>query len=212
MLHGQRYILEKESEKEMKKVVFLFASAAMLLGACSSYKYYSNKSDHVDFSKYHSYAWVPSGELKANRVYDNTFAEEQIIDAASRELNERGLQLDNRRPDLLIRYSALVNDKTRTYSNPVYYRAPSYYIPRVTYYAGRPIYYYQYVNPFPVYVGSELRKETFEEANVMIDIIDRETSKVIWRGWGKGEVNNPEKAVKDIPKVIDNIFGKFPAK
>jgi hypothetical protein len=203
--------MEKESERDMKKLVFLFASATMLLAACSSYNYHSYTSDHIDFSKYHSFAWVPSGDLKVNGVYDNNFAEEKIVEAASQELNERGLQLDNRRPDLLIKYTALVNDKTRTYSSPVYYRGPSYYVPRMTYYGGRAIYYYQYVNPFPVYVGSQLRKETFEEANVMIDVIDRQTSKVIWRGWGNGEVNNPEKAVKDIPKVIDKIFGKFPA-
>jgi hypothetical protein len=81
----------------------------------------------------------------------------------------------------------------------------------MAYYGGRRFYYYQYVNPFPVYVGSEMRKETFEEGNVMIDLIDRKTSKVIWRGWGKGEVNNPEKAVSDIPKVIEKIFGEYPA-
>ncbi len=194
----------------MKKLMILFASAGILLGACSPYNYYSYKSDKTDFSKYRTYAWVPSAEAKVNKVFDNNIAEERIVDAASEELNQLGLKLNNQAPDLLIRYTAVVNDKTRTLSDPVYYRAPSYYVPRMAYYGGRRIYYYQYVNPFPVYVGSEMRKETFEEGNLMIDLIDRKTSKVIWRGWGKGEVNDPEKAVGDIPKVIEKIFGKFP--
>ena len=194
----------------MKKLMFLFVSATMLLGACSPYNYYSYQSKNADLSKYKTYAWVPSGEAKVNKVFDNSIAEESIVDAASQELNERGLSLDNREPDLLIKYTAVVNDKTRNYSDPVYYRSPSYYVPRMAYAGGRRVFYYQYVNPFPVYVGSEMRKESFEEGNVMIDLIDRRTSKVIWRGWGKGEVNDPEKAIGDIPKVIDKIFGKFP--
>ena len=44
----------------------------------------------------------------------------------------------------------------------------------------------------------------------MIDIIDHKSSKVIWRGWAEGEVNNPEKASNEIPGVIGNIFKKLP--
>ncbi len=194
----------------MKKLMLLFASATMLLGACSPYNYYSYKSEKADFTKYHTFAWLPSKDAKVTGIFDNSIAEERIVEAASEALNERGLQLDNHNPDLLIKYTAVVDDKTRTVSDPVYYRRPSYYVPRVVYSGGRRYFYYQYVNPFPVYVGSEMRKENFEEGNVMIDLIDRETSKVIWRGWGKGEVNDPERAVSDIPKIIEKIFGKLP--
>ncbi|MES3018865.1 MAG: DUF4136 domain-containing protein [Bacteroidota bacterium] len=195
----------------MKKLILLFASVTMILGACSPYNYYSYKSEKADFSKYQTFAWLPSKETKVNGVFDNNIAEESIVEAASQALNEKGFRLDSQQPDLLIKYTAVVNDKTRTTSNPVYYRSPSYYVPRVAYSGGRRYFYYQYVNPFPVYVGSEMRKENFEEGSVMIDLIDRETSKVVWRGWGKGQINNPEKAISDIPKVIEKIFGKFPA-
>jgi hypothetical protein len=195
----------------MKKIQLLFSAAAiLLLGACSSYKYSSYTSERADFSNYHTYAWVPSNDRNTTKAYNNDFAEEKIVDAASQQLNQRGFQLDNSKPDLLIKYTALVNNKTRTTSNPVYYRQQSYYVPRVAYSRGRAVYYYQYVDPFPVYVGSQIRKETFEEGNVMIDVIDRKTSKVIWRGIAKGEVDNPEKAIDDIPKVVEKIFGKFP--
>jgi hypothetical protein len=194
----------------MKKVMLLFASVTMLLGACSPYNYYSYKSEKADFSKYHTFAWLPSQEAKVNGVFDDSIVEERIVAAASQALNDKGLALDNKKPDLLIKYTAVVNDRTRTTSNPVYYRAPSYYVPRVAYAGGRRLFYYQFVNPFPVYVGSEMRRENFEEGNVMIDIIDRETSKVIWRGWGKGEITNEERVLNDIPKVIGKIFGKYP--
>ena len=45
----------------------------------------------------------------------------------------------------------------------------------------------------------------------MIDLIDRKTGKVIWRGWAEGQIGSPEKAINDIPKVVDNIFKKLAA-
>jgi len=33
---------------------------------------------------------------------------------------------------------------------------------------------------------------------------------VIWRGWAEGELDNPEKAIKEIPVVISDIFKKMP--
>lgn len=43
----------------------------------------------------------------------------------------------------------------------------------------------------------------------MIDMIDRKSGRVIWRGWAEGEIGNPEKAINDIPMVVDNIFKKL---
>lgn len=43
----------------------------------------------------------------------------------------------------------------------------------------------------------------------MIDLIDRKTSKVIWRGWAEGEVENAEKTINDLPEVVANIFKKL---
>ncbi|RYY30540.1 MAG: DUF4136 domain-containing protein [Sphingobacteriaceae bacterium] len=45
-----------------------------------------------------------------------------------------------------------------------------------------------------------------KEGSVMIDLIDRKSGKVIWRGWAEGEIKNSEKAINDIPKVVGNIF------
>ena len=195
----------------MKRVVLLLLFVSTIFTACSSYNYYAVSSKKVDISKYHTYAWVPGNELKANNYYENNLAEERIIESTNAVLNSRGLEADSKSPDLLIRYTALVKDKTRYVNEPVYYQAPSMLIPRVGYYRGYRLFYYSYTRPFPVYVGAEERQVNIEEGNIVIDLIDRNTSKVIWRGIAKGEVNNPEKAVKDLPKVVEKIFGKLPA-
>ena len=195
----------------MKKLLLLLLVTSTILSACSSYNYYAVGSKKADVSKYHTYAWVPGNELKADGYYENSVAEERIIESANQVLSNRGMQLDTKKPDLLIRYTAMVKDKTRAISAPVYYQSPSYLVPRMAYYRGYRVFYYSYTRPFPVYVGNDEREVAFEEGNIVIDLIDRNTSRVIWRGVAKGEVNNPEKAVNDLPKVIEKIFGKLPA-
>ena len=195
----------------MKKAMYLLIFAASVLSACSSYNFYS-VNNRADLSAYKTFAWIPGGDSKTNNFYNNDIATDKIIQAANLELESRGLKLNNNRPDLLIRYSAVVKNETRNYNQPVYYQSPARYVPRMGYYNGRRFYFYQYQRPFPIYVGSEMRKQHIEEGNVMIDVIDRKSSKVIWRGWGEGIVNNPEKAINDLPKVVNKIFDKFPSK
>lgn len=194
----------------MRKQIFILLLLAVGLSACSSYNYYAVSNRKVD-RNYKSFAWLPESKSKATKLYDNDVATDKIVEATSKALTARGLELNNKNPDLLIRYTAVVNSKVKEYNEPVYYNAPSGYVPRMAYYRGRAFYYYSYVNPYPVYVGSEMRKVNVKEGSVIIDLIDRKSGKVIWRGWSEGEIGNPEKAISDIPKVVDNIFKKLEA-
>lgn len=181
-----------------------------ILSSCSSYNYYSISNKKLN-TEYRTYAWLPEGKSKASSIYDNDIAADKIVEAASAELDSRGFKLDNRKPDLLLRYTAVVNKETKYYNEPVYYDAPGRYFPSLGVHRGRAFYYYAYRNPFPVYVGNEQRTVNVKQGSIMIDLIDRKTKKVIWRGWAEGELNNPEKAISQLPKVIGNIFKKLPA-
>jgi len=194
----------------MKTQVLSLLSIAVLFSACSSYNYYSVSNKQLDKTKYKTFAWIPEAQSKSTSVYNNDVATDRIVEAATQELKNREFTLDNSNPDLLIRYTAVVNREVKDYNEPVYYNAPPRLLPRVGYYRGRAVYYYSYVNPLPVYVGERERRLRIKEGSIMIDIIDRKTSKVIWRGWAEGEVNNPEAAINDIPEVVQNIFKKLP--
>jgi len=194
----------------MKKQMFILLALTVVLSACSSYNYYAVSNKAIT-QEYKTYAWLPEGKSKASEIYDNDVATDRIIEATSRELDKKGFALDNKKPDILIRYTADVNTETHTYNEPVYYNAPMQVVPRLGYARGRAFYYYSYYRPLPVYVGSEMRKMKLKEGSVMIDLIDRKTSKVIWRGWAEGSVDNPEKAINELPKVVAQIFKKLPA-
>jgi hypothetical protein len=194
----------------MKKLILLLFVVAAAFSGCSSYNYYSVNRKPLDPAKYKTFAWIPEGKSKSTSIYNNDIATDKIVESASQEMGKRGFNLQSDNPDLLLRYTAVVNKEIKDYSDPVYYNPPSRILPRVSYYGGRRVYYYSYYNPLPIYVGERERSIRIKANSIMIDIIDRKTSKVIWRGWAEGEVNNPEKSINEIPEVITNIFKKLP--
>lgn len=193
----------------MKKLHFVLFTMAIVFSACSTYNYYAVSNQSLVSQNYRTYAWIPEGQSKSTSIYNNDVATDRIVDAASKELNNRGLKLDNKDPDLLVRYMAVVRNEVKYYNEPVYYNPPFRLSPRVGYYRGRAYRYYPYYDPMPIYVGSEARKIRVKEGSIIIDLIDRKTQKVIWRGWAEGEVDNPEKAINDLPLVVANIFKKL---
>lgn len=180
------------------------------LSSCSSYNYYSVSNKPLNHQKYKTFAWIPEGKSKSSSIYDNDVATDKIVESATREMTSRGFILQNNQPDLLLRYTAVVNPGLREISEPVYYNAPPRLLPRMGYYRGRGAYYYSYIDPFPVYVGNRERSIRIKENSIVIDVIERRSSRVIWRGWAEGELDNPEKAINEIPQVIGNIFKKLP--
>ncbi|RYZ97374.1 MAG: DUF4136 domain-containing protein, partial [Sphingobacteriaceae bacterium] len=57
--------------------------------------------------------------------------------------------------------------------------------------------------------GGFAERVPYREGTIIIDLIDRKTGKMVWRGYGVGEVRNPEKALTDLPKVVNGIVEKL---
>lgn len=179
------------------------------VSACSPYRYYAIQSGNTVFSNYRTFAWLPPADSLRSNHY-NEIVDEKIKDGVTAGLETRGLILRARKPDLLVRYSILVNDRMRAYSYPVYvYDYPTIF-PGVIRYRDKRLLYYNYGRPYPVYVGSEIIPVPYKEGTLIIDLIDRSTQKVIWRGYGVGEIDNPEQSIRDIPVVVDGILAKLP--
>lgn len=200
----------------MKKSVFVLAACliAALLAACSRYTYYSVGNSNI--SRYRTFAWLPPGKSNgvatssvAGMYFNNDIADQKIKEQATADLESRGLMLNSGRPDLLVRYTVMVNTAVKTYNEPVYNYTWDGFYPRYRFYRGGRGYYWAYRGSYPIYVGDEIEKVPYKEGTLIIDLIDRKTGKVIWRGYGQGEVDNPQTAINDLPKIVDGIFSKL---
>lgn len=194
-------------------LVMLFISG---LSACTSYDYYVAGLNRTNLSNYHTFAWMPAGRTKGDNASGSMVADAKIKDAATASLVSKGLTLNQRNPDLIISYSSVVGRGTRTYYYPDYYPGgfyPGFGLGWGFGYGGwggwggwyRP-YYYAYGAPF-MYGGMGVGQEHYKEGTLIIDLIDRRSKEIVWRGFGVGEVHrNTQKNVDDLPKVVTGVL------
>lgn len=186
--------------------------AIACLSACSSYNYYTAGLNKTNMSGYHSFAWLPAQGKRGSSSNGSSIADIKIKDAAVASLSSKGLRLQNNNPDLLVTYTATVGQGSKTVYASTYYGSgfyPGWGFGWGWGWGWRPYYYYG--SPFVYYGGSTaVGKEHYKEGTIIIDLIDTRSHKIVWRGFGVGEVhNNPQKNIEDIPKVVDGIIDQL---
>lgn len=185
------------------------------LSACSSYNYYTAGLNKTNMSQYRSFAWMaPEGKTE-DKPTASAIADLKIKDAAVSSLSGKGLRLQKNNPDLLVTYTAKVGLGSKTVYYPTYYGTGFYPGFGIGYGWGyRPYYWggWGWGGPAFTYYGgmTAVDKEHYKEGTIIIDLIDTRTHKVVWRGFGVGEVHhNVQKNIDDLPKVVAGIIDQL---
>lgn len=188
-----------------KLITILPVAALMLFGACSGYRYHTTKVLNEDFTRYKTYGWLQPVDSMSKGYFSNDIARSNIMETANRELEARGLTYTKENPDILFRYIAIVNNKSRdVYSSP-YMHSPWGW--------GWGYYYNPWMwrgawGPYSVPVG----KERFRAGHIIIEARDTESNSVIWQARGSVEVRNPEQAINNLPKMVSGVLAQYPVK
>lgn len=197
----------------MKRSIYIAFSVLLLSGlsACTSYDYYTAAINKTDLSNYRTFAWMPSSNNGSNAI-NNGLADAKIKDATTTALVAKGLRLNRQNPDLVVTYTLTVGRGARTnYYTPYPYYGGFY--PGWGFGSGwgyRP-YYYAYGAPFAYYGGLTFaEKEHYKEGTLIIDLVDTRTRRIVWRGFGVGEVHrNPQKTIDDLPKEVNGVLSQL---
>ncbi len=100
------------------------------------------------------------------------------------------------------------------YSYSFYSPPGNYYYPGVNnlnYTYNYQNYNFPYSNAYrPVVTGSNFQQVEFKEGTIIIDVIDQQSSSLIWRGWSQGNFTNPVEFKNEIVTVVRYIFERFP--
>ena len=193
-------------------LAFLITSG---LSACSSYNYYTAGLNKTNMSQYRSFAWMAPEGKTDDKPTASAIADLKIKDAAVSSLSGKGLRLQKNNPDLLVTYTAKVGLGSKTVYYPTYYGTGFYPGFGIGYGWGyRPYYWggWGWGGPGFTYYGgmTAVDKEHYKEGTIIIDLIDTRTRKVVWRGFGVGEVHhNVQKNIDDLPKVVAGIIDQL---
>lgn len=184
--------------------VMLAAFAIIVMASCSSNKYHTTRVQNLDFGQYKTYGWLPPVDSLSKDYFSNDIAKHNIMTTANQEIEQRGLTYTKENPDLLFRYVAIVNNKSRLVYGSPYGYGWGWGGPWGWY---QPWGYYGFYSPnYPV------GKERIRYGHIILEAVDRNTKSVVWQARGTTEVDNPEKAINGLPKLINGIMKQYPLK
>lgn len=200
----------------MKKISFFgFVFVLMtLLSACNVYNQINSTVDStVNFDKYKTFAWLADKADTANSPYNNEIIRNNIRNYFSKEMSDRGFQVNLEQPDLLLELAVKNEPHTvrRVYQDDYYYNhyyfRSIYYSPftRRYYYIRNPNYYYTNPNP-------KIEFDSHINNSVTLNVIDANGHKLLWTGSVQADIYDPSVIQKDIHPAIIKLMKEFPVK
>jgi hypothetical protein len=173
----------------------IVVSAGLAFAACSTMKVSSMSSpgEAQRAATYRTYAWLPHPATPDPN--HNPIVGEIVQQAADRELAKKGYQRvdESAGPDFLVGWHASSREATQVQTFDAYYG-----------------YGWGWGAAVP-----ETYVSTYKEGSLIIDVVDRATNKLAWRGWAEADLSfNPggETPRQRIEEATSKIFEKFPPK
>ncbi len=177
----------------------LAVAPLLALAACASGPDVRALSDpSANFRQYQTFGF--SEPLGTDRAGYQSIVSQQLKAATRRELEARGMRYDAAAPQLLVNFSASLDEKMRVTTTPEPMMAPGYYGYRRGFY-----------QPWPMY--SERTDVTqYQQGTLTIDVVDSARKQLVWEGTVTKALTS--KDTKDVGAAIDGAvkaaFAKFP--
>ncbi|WP_029034619.1 DUF4136 domain-containing protein [Salinimicrobium terrae] len=193
--------------KFLKHFLSLSIMAGILFTGCGP-KVDADKMTAKSLNSFNSYAFLPNQDTIQTSRFDNVQVNEIVIDEINENMQELNYRLDRNEPDLLVYYHLMLDEEMAVNASPVYTNY-SYYRPG--FYVGPYYRNYAYSNYFtvPRIVGTGIQQVNYKEGTIVIDLINRRTNEIVWRGRAEDLVA-PGNLDEEIRSYVDAIFDKLP--
>jgi hypothetical protein len=181
-------------------LLLALAVAPMLaLAGCASGPDVRTLSDpSANFAEYQSFGFADP--LGTDRAGYQSIVSQQLKAATRRELEARGMRYDPASPQLLVNFSAKLDDRMRVTTTPEPMMAPGYYGYRRGFY-----------QPWPMYT-ERTDVTQYQEGTLTIDVIDAARKQLVWEGTVTKSLTSKDK--NDVGTALDAAvtaaFAKFP--
>lgn len=182
---------------------------AVSLCACSgSLKISASKVDKAELKNYKTYAWIAPGDTALNTRRDDKIYAGLIESSANKELQKKGMTIDNQNPDVVFMFDTHIDEKIE-YRKIADNRDASF---------GFGGYAYGY-HGAGYYTGGYNPNQGFESTHILVDegtlsysMFDRKTGKMLWKGAATQNLDNKTNVEATIKKATRSIFSKLPIK
>jgi hypothetical protein len=171
-------------------------SLLVVAGCASGPTIRSNVDPGVDFKSFRTFGFIEP--LATDREGYQSLISQQLVASAERELVARGLQRADSSPDLLVNFSANLDQRLRVTQTPAVH-SRNFHSHRRGFYG-----------TWPMYQQTEIRQYT--KGTLGIDIVDAARRQLVWEGFALGRVT--QRTTDNLGPVLDaavvDIFRSFP--
>lgn len=171
----------------MKKIFYLFLFLA--IGCSQKFQVHTAADQDYDIRLFSNYNWLPMRDIEAqnNPLYYNEMNDKYIRAAVDKNMSAKNFRQTDEPAELIVHYHIIERSMTISREDPHFYHdAP-------------------WMGPDRVY-------EDYTEGTLIIDIMERKSNALVWRGLATGIFNSakPYLSKKDLDTAIDEIFENFP--
>lgn len=170
--------------------------AGLILTGCSP-RIYTEQDQDAKLTGYHRFAWLaPPPAPVRDPILDSQILESRVHHAVSEDLKSRGYEevAPDANPDFLVTYHTSAKQTLQSTG---------------------PAFSFGFVDTFPrgfgalaFPVGPDV--ETRDEGTLMLDVLDSQSKRLVWRGWTTELLDQDNYSVKSVQEAVKNIFDKFP--
>jgi hypothetical protein len=179
--------------------LLLLAVMAMLMAGCAA----ADIDKTADFKQYKTFGWGESDLQAQNPAYKSSLIDANIKRTVKEEFAKRGITYDPKHPDFLVSYQTYTEQKQKQTGGGYY----GY---------GYPYYGFYRFSPFGfwgmpmMWGGPPPQMRQYTAGTLIIDITDRHTHNLVWRGTVNGDVDNIKTLQKQLTKGVKAIMKKYP--
>ncbi|HEU5290442.1 MAG TPA: DUF4136 domain-containing protein [Cyclobacteriaceae bacterium] len=172
----------------IRLLVLLIALYGLISCSSTQMSVHSDIDPDYDLWTYKTFNWGRKIDIEAGRnpLYYNELNDKRIKAAVNQELTARGYSFTESDPELIVHYHIIVDDRSVVRTEPYGY------------------------NYGPYWTTMKSNIYAYHEGTLIIDLMDKKSNNLIWRGWAVSVIDEVEE-VDDLIKIaVGKIFKKFP--
>ncbi len=171
----------------MKKLYAAVMVMLMVLSTgCSSVRVRTDFDRDADFSMYRTYSWLPPKE-DGQGMMRSELVRRHVVAAVDRELAEAGFRkVEREKADLLVTYYIGARNRVD-----------------VTHYG------YRY-GVWGRYGPGGVSVRRYREGSLVLDLVDRKSRQLVWRGWASTALHGRENIADDINRSAKELLKRYP--
>jgi hypothetical protein len=170
--------------KNVIKIAILVLLGGWFVACSPAFQVQNDYDRSVNLKQFKTFRVEAEKDMMQDPLLGSELNRRRITDAVAKVMESKGYRLDERNPELVVRYLTDVKDRQQVRSN------------------GNMSPYWWWYGP----QNNNISTYNYQEGRLIVNIYQNRADKMIWQGWASGRLKAPSKR-EDRDMMIQGIIG-----